>query len=184
MDTARLFVALPIERGICKELSKDFLSLDLPWDKIKKASEDQFHLTLKFLGPTPITKIPTILEVLESVKIDIDFLELSIDKVAIFNPHNPRVLAISLKNNTELQKLYDQIDQALFEANIANKEIRQFRPHLTMGRIKKSVQVEELSDFLNWQPHKNFSIHHFELLESVLEKRGPQYTTLQAFNIC
>ena len=83
-------------------------------------------------------------------------MAISIEKTAIYNEKNPRVLSLSLKNNEKLQDLYEQIDRGLFEANVSNMDIRQFEPHLTLARVKKSSETKEFEAFLNWQPKKEF----------------------------
>lgn len=183
MDTAKLFIALSIEKPYVKDLFKAFGSLDLPWEKIKKIDEETVHLTLKFLGPTTIDKIPTIIESLENVKINAPEITTSIDKTTIFNEKNPRVLSLSLKNNDELQNLYEQIDKSLFTANISNMDIRQFKPHLTLARVKKSSETAEFKKFLDWQAKKEFILTHFELIESIPNKKRPIFSTLQSFEL-
>lgn len=183
MDTAKLFIALSIEKTYIKELLRDFDSLELPWEKIKKVDADTIHITLKFLGPTTIDKIPDIIESLENLNTEKSEIAVSIDKTAIFNEKNPKVLSLSLKIDDDLQNLYEQIDRSLFESNISNMDIRQFKPHITLARIKKSAEKKEFETFLTWQAKKDFLFYHFELIESVSTKKGPVFSTLQSFEL-
>ncbi len=183
MDTAKLFIALNIEQSYIKDIFRDFESLDLPWEKIKKVDPDTLHLTLKYLGPTTIDKIPAIIEALESVELNAQEMSISIDKTAIFNKKNPRVLSLTLENNEILQNLYEQIDRKLFEANVSNMDIRQFKPHLTLARIKKSSDRKEFQPYLSWAAKKDFLLTHFELIESVPSKASPIFSTLQTFEL-
>lgn len=183
MDMKRLFIALPIETGLCKQILKQFQSLDLPWEKLKVVVPEQMHLNLKFLGETPLEKLPTIIEALENLDLKIGDIELNICQSQIFNPKRSQVLNLSIKENPDLQKLYDTIDQKLFEESIANKEIRKFTPHITLARVKQAADIEEFKAFSDLQINKNFTASYFELVESELTGRGPIHSVLQTFDL-
>jgi RNA 2',3'-cyclic 3'-phosphodiesterase len=183
MDQARLFISLPLEGGLTRDIHKGFESLDLPWEKLKVVEPDNMHLTLKFLGPTPIDKIPDIISTLDKIKLSEDSIELVTDKAQIFNEKQPRVLSIALQANKTLQELFDKIDQALFDAGLAHKEVRRFKPHLTMARVKQSATMDEFKDWQNFKINKIFNLSFFVLMESNLSKQGPHYTTLQSFDL-
>jgi len=183
MENKRLFIALAIDPAISRDITKKFNSLNLPWHKIRPVSADQLHLSLKFLGDFSIDKIPNLLASLEKVKLDVEDLEINIDKTEIFNPQQPKVLALAIEYNPQLQELYDQIEQILFDDGLAHKEVRRFSPHLTLARVKQASQLEEFQEFKNWPVTRSFVVSHFEIIESELTKNGPEYTSLQAFNL-
>jgi len=183
METKRLFIAMPVETSLSKDILKKFSSLNLPWEKLKKVTVEQLHLTLKFLGDFPIDKIPELLNTLEAVDIGVSDIELHINQTQVFNPHRPKVLALSIEANPKLQKLYDEIEQILFDEGLAHKEVRRFSAHLTLARIKQSADFEEFREFNNWEISKKLFVSHFELKESELSKTGPEYTTLQTFDL-
>src|SRR3989339_898024 len=183
METKRLFIALPVDPIISRDIVKKFSSLDLPWEKIKPVRSEQIHLTLKFLGEFKMENIPDLIDSLNKVKLGLKDLELSIDQTQIFSPDRPKILNLGIKNNQNLQKLYDQIEDALFDDGLAHKEGRRFSAHLTLARIKKSLQLDELTPFNTWTINKSFYTSYFELQESNLTKNGPEYTSLQTFDL-
>jgi len=183
MESKRLFVSLPLDPVISKDIIKKFSSLNLPWEKLKKANLEQIHLTLKFLGNFPIDKMHDLLNSLARVDIGFSDLELEINRTEIFNAQQPKVLTLGIKKNTNLQKLYDEIEQVLFDDGLSHKEVRRFSAHLTLARVKQKTNIEELKEFENWKITKSFFVTHFELKESELTKAGPEYTTLQVFNL-
>lgn len=174
---------MPIEPAVTKKIFSRFRQLDLPWDKLKVVSPGTFHLTIKFLGDTPIEKLDQIIEALSDVKIDQDFIEMHIDNPKIIGGNHPRVLTLSLEENSQLQKLYDQIEDILFDAGIAHKEVRRFFPHLTLARVKKATDASELKDFANMNIDYHFSVTNFDLQDSELTKQGPIHTVLQNFSL-
>lgn len=183
MDIARLFISLPVEPDIAKKIYKEFTNLALPWEKIKPVEDYNIHLTMKFLGPTPIDKLPDIIDALNSVDTKLGNLELEMDKTEILNSKRPQTLIIGFKENKKIQKLFEAIEDALFDAQLANKDIRRFKTHLTVGRVKRSAEFKEFADFEKWQTHKLLNVSYFELRESILTKQGPEYTVLQTFEI-
>ncbi|MBT4209865.1 MAG: RNA 2',3'-cyclic phosphodiesterase [Candidatus Komeilibacteria bacterium] len=183
METKRLFISLPIDPSIVKDIFKKFEALDLPWEKIKKVHPDQIHLTLKFLGEMPIDKIPDIIDSLNKLDLAINDLELEIDQTEIFNERQPKVLVLKIKENEILQNLYDEIEQVLFEDGLAHKEVRKFSTHLTLARVKQTADFKEFKEFENWSVQKSFFASYFELIESELSKTGPSFTSLQAFDL-
>ena len=119
-----MFISLPLEGGLTRDIHKGFESLDLPWEKLKVVEPDNMHLTLKFLGPTPIDKIPDIISTLDKIKLSEDSIELVTDKAQIFNEKQPRVLSIALQANKTLQELFDKIEKSaskLLQGDFYNK---------------------------------------------------------------
>lgn len=183
MDYFRLFISLPVETTLAKKIMAEFQSLDLPWEKLKNINPEQLHLTLKFLGDTPLDKIPLLVATLEKIKTDLSQLDLNINQAILIQPHRPQVVSLQMKPSQNLQILYDAIEQNLFTAGLAHKEMRRFLPHLTLARIKQSATEKEFAALKKWTINKSFSVNHFDLQESQLTPRGPIYTTLQSFNL-
>lgn len=183
MDSFRLFISLPVEVGVASKLLKEFKRLDLPWEKLKTVEAKDLHLTLKFLGDTPLEKLPDIINALENINLNINNLDLKISQAKIFNPQRPQVIVLGLAENLELMALYQAVETELFEAGIAHKEMKKFSPHLTLARVKQAATIEEFKAIENWQIEKDFSVNHFNLQESVLSSTGPEYNVLQSFNL-
>lgn len=182
MEHLRLFLDLPLEPVLARDLLKRFKKLNLPWDKLKVVGPEQIHITLKFLGDTPLEHLDKIITALEDIKINHPDLALELESAKIFNSTSPRVLVFTLKPDKNLQILYERIDTALWRANLASKETRRFMPHLTLARVKRSSRSEEYRDFLNWSlPQLNINLNYFELQSSQLTPAGPHYTVLQTF---
>lgn len=183
MYSKRLFISLPVDPILAKDIFQGFSSLNLPWEKIKKVPFEQIHLTLKFLGDFAIDKIPQLIDVLDSIDINLRDMELQIKASEIFNPSQPKVLVLSVSENDQLKKLHTAIEDALFDNGLADKDFRRFSAHITLARIKKSSDIKEFDSFKKWPMQKSFSPTYFQLQESELTKTGPQYTTLQTFDI-
>lgn len=183
MENLRLFVSLPVDPSLTKSIFKQFEGLNLPWEKLKATKFEQLHLTIKFLGETPLEKLPDFIEALQDIDTQIGDIELHIDGPQIFNDKRPQVLTLKIADNEKLKQLYDQIDEGLYEAGLANMEKRKFSAHLTLARVKQTADFEEFKDFKNWHFKASFITSHFELQQSELDKNGPVYTVLQSFDL-
>ena len=183
MEMKRLFISTGIDLAMAKDLEKKFLKLNLPWEKIKTVPTDQMHVTFKFLGDTPFDMIPDIVNSLEKINLKKEYIDLEIDKPIIFNEKYPKVLSLKLKKSKELDEVFKKVEDQLFEDGITHKEIRQFTPHITLGRIKKKSEYNEFKEFVDWNINNIITVTSFELKESNLTKKGPEHTVLQSFNI-
>lgn len=184
MDSYRLFIDLPLEPTLASQVLHQFANLDLPWAKLKKTLASDLHLTLKFLGDTPLTNLEDIIQVLKEIKVDFRDIALTLAGPKIFNEKNPRLLALALLPNKKLTLLYNAIENGLWQAGLATRENRGFVPHLTLARVKQNATLEEFKNFIQWRPAaSNFNVTYFELQDSVLTARGPHYTVLQTFDL-
>jgi len=182
MENIRLFISISLETGLSRDIYKRFQSLDLPWEKLRPVDPQILHLTLKFLGNTPVEKIPDLINALSSLE-KTEAIDIEIKGASVLDPRRPRILRLDFADNPKLQQLYDDIEQVLFDDGLAHKEVRKFTPHITLARIKQQAEVGEFKEFSDWKINRNFSVGTFELQESILTKKGPEYTVLQSFDI-
>lgn len=162
---ARLFVAFPVPSMVPLELQLKFSTYDLTPVK-------EFHLTLKFLGEVGASKIPEIVKRLQTVQALMPTL--SFGHLGVF-PHmngKPRVLWVALRPEEPLQKLHNQVEQALSGIFPSNQD---YKPHLTLGRFQSDKHMSALSSVLKMTPpHFTFMIKELYLYKS--EQRDGKYT--------
>jgi 2'-5' RNA ligase len=81
----------------------------------------------------------------------------------------------------ELKRLYDRLEQGLFELGGYRKEERGYTPHLTLGRVKSEsdthVLVKELPRYQAWDVGRTV-VEEVLVFASELEKEGPRHTVL------
>ncbi|MHA1982756.1 MAG: RNA 2',3'-cyclic phosphodiesterase [Candidatus Hodarchaeales archaeon] len=181
METNRLFIAVDIENEVCRETLAKLQSY-IPSNFVKKPSKNRLHLTLKFLGDTNTQLIPNIITSLE--KMDFNSFDLLFNETGAFPSKNrPRVLWIGIsKGSEDLKEISNQINNLLFELNI-EKENREFRAHLTLGRVKKSIPqpLHTLKEFFTNQfneeenPNLISPVTKIFLKKSTLTSKGPIY---------
>ena len=176
----RLFIAFRLE--LAEEYGKllNRLKTNTRFDDIKWVEGDLQHLTLKFLGKTPETKINPLRQILAEVAKETETFNLKVSKLGVFGSrYKPTALWLGFEKQPYLNQLFENVENRLtselgFEANDGN-----FVPHLTLGRIKKidnKKRFWELVDSTQPAYFQEFIINEMILYRSQLEKDGPIYT--------
>jgi len=177
----RLFIAVNIElsnefQALTQQLRNDLRNDDIVWVK-----NNLQHLTLRFLGETPETKIEPITNILSSIANSTQVFDLQLDKMGVFgSKYAPTVLWYGFSEFSLFKNLFENLEKELlqigFQGNYGN-----FVPHITVGRIKKVDNKKRFWETIEKrQPHfsQTISIHHLSLVQSKLTNEGPVYKTL------
>jgi 2'-5' RNA ligase len=181
----RSFIAIEIPDGFKNdvlEIQKRFKagSVDVSWTRI-----DGIHLTLKFLGNVEEEKIEEIKRVLEGIAGGTRHIKIKIGGVGVFPSQKmPRVLWIGIKNEDgSLEGLYKKIDAELSKIGF-EKEGRDFKPHLTLGRMRSQKGREGIIKLLGEFKDKEigvFTASDMRLIKSDPQPQGAVYTELARF---
>lgn len=138
------------------------------------------HLTLKFLGEVPDAKEQEIMAALTGAVKGSGTLNIEVAGAGAFpNSKAPRVLWVGVAGDIErLAALQSSIEDSMEKAGF-EREARQFKPHLTVARIKFPKPRE------NWQQAVEgirdvrlggFEAGHVSLMKSELKREGAVYT--------
>ncbi|NYZ77042.1 RNA 2',3'-cyclic phosphodiesterase [Candidatus Micrarchaeota archaeon] len=173
----RLFVAVELPEELRNRIHS--LAGELPQDAVKAVEKENIHLTLKFLGDTPESKVAEIIERLEGVSSGP--FRCAVSGAGVFpNPDYIRVVWVGL-HCEEMPKLAAEVERAL--EGIGKKEERGFSPHITIARVRKKIDV---SAFLAKHASENFGgfgASEFVLIGSELGREGPTYTAIKRFSL-
>ncbi|GIW98201.1 MAG: RNA 2',3'-cyclic phosphodiesterase [Pirellulaceae bacterium] len=182
MDTSRLFIGLPVSAPAASQLARliDRLSTRIP--SVRWVPPENLHLTLKFLGDTPLERIPAIHQCMESAAANIGPVAMRIESCGCFPPHGvPRVLWAGVHVEGDgLLTIYQRLDDGLAELGI-RPESRSFHPHITLGRTTRAVAREQ-ADLRRVLQSTNFATHcwaeQIVLYSSSRGQKGVEYTSL------
>lgn len=164
-----------------------FIAIDLP-DSLSTALEEiayglpgavwtqQYHLTLRFLGETPVNVFEDILHALQEVQADSFHLDL--EGVGHFPLRGaPEVLWAGVLSNENLLRLNRKVDTALSKAGVP-PEGRKFHPHVTLAKLKNS-SLHHVAEFEVHNSLFRFSdlpVEEFHLYSSRLTADGAEHT--------
>lgn len=142
----RLFIAIElspeVKQGIGR-LQTD-LKQRLPPRVVRWTNPEGIHLTLKFLGDTPESKVPAVTQGVLAAAAGFEPFELSVAGFGCFpNPHKARVLWVGIPDAPRsLAGVQRAVDLQMARLDYA-RETRPFSPHLTLGRVNDRVSPAE-----------------------------------------
>lgn len=175
----RLFFALSLPGAVSDSL--DFLCEGIP--HARWALENEFHITLSFLGEVPRHRLSDVLDIASSMRAP--RFELTLEGAGVF-PHRgqPRVLWVGVRKEERLfafqRTLQNELRHGDFEL-----DRRKFHPHVTLARVDHSPR-EPLSDWLghhlNYQSD-TFRVRRFHLVSSELLSHGARHTVEETFSL-
>lgn len=180
----RCFIAIDIP-GTVKSNLMDIQKKLKSWPaKVKWVAEQNFHLTLKFLGDVSVRKIPDMVKLLEMIGQSHKRWEISLSGIGAF-PHsrNPRVVWVGIDDpRGNLLRLRDNIEAECMKVGFA-RETKGFSPHLTLGRVKETAATPGFGEIMNLVPGFNYRVpvREFKLMRSVLTSAGPEYSCINSF---
>ncbi|HUT69524.1 MAG TPA: RNA 2',3'-cyclic phosphodiesterase [Desulfatiglandales bacterium] len=165
------------------EISKELQQSRLPvrWVKV-----ENIHLTIVFLGPVTEETIAGVKQKAGSIAERFSAFQIRLNRVGVFpNWRRPRVLWIGLDGEIGgLSDLRDELQAALEELGF-KPENRPFRPHLTLGRFKGTVNRGEELKWILDRFHDITSdedyLKELILFKSDLRPAGPVHTKMAAW---
>lgn len=182
-EPLRTFLAVEFSSEIQSRIAKFLAELRGIPEKVKWVEPKNFHLTVKFLGPTPAEKMPEIREALRRAAGTVAPFAMSLEGVGGFpSLEKPRVIWIGVKEGTEaLAALAKKVDEAVWPLGFPLED-RDFSPHATIGRPKDHVRPGVLASALAPHAKANFGQCQAKMLtwfRSTLTPEGPVYEVLE-----
>lgn len=180
----RTFIAVKIKPK--DKLLKTYTKLknELDNEKIKWVNSDNFHLTLFFLGDTSEEKIEEVKNQLSNIADQYAVFSVKLKGIGVFkNLNKPRVLWVGINQYEMLQNLKTLIDKEMTVLGF-HAETREFKPHLTLARMKWINDKQKLSQLLEEYKSEFFQqteIKELIYFESVLRSTGPIYKPIEKY---
>lgn len=181
----RLFIAIKIQPqenllNALKTIQQAFATDSVTWVK-----PDNLHITLKFLGDTPQEKIPSITARLQQCAAALSPFDFSVKKFGYFgNLSFPRVLWMGIEQEEKNIENAFRLVQKEMDALGFQQEKQGFKPHLTIGRVKKmegTHKLRELESELSGLLLQQIRVDSFTLYKSKLTSTGPVYSVVEKF---
>lgn len=176
-EDLRLFVAAEPPKDVLKELYLALEVLRSKYGGVRWEPASKLHFTLKFLGSVPDSSVPGIETALRKAAARTPLFGARFDGAGCFpSSGKPRVVWVGLElGSDEMVSLQKAVDIELSAIGY-DKDKRQFKPHLTVGRIKSRTRLSSLDSWV--APVDEFRIDHLVLKKSRLTPQGSFYTDL------
>jgi 2'-5' RNA ligase len=180
----RLFIAIPVVPEAPLTSLADQLRTIFRNEKINWVPLQNLHFTLQFLGDTHNSRIPGIIDRTGDAVKNLTAAKGNLKGLGYFMQNRiPSVLYTKLEDMPEMAAMASAIRRGM-EAEGFSPDIREFKSHLTLGRIKflKDAKlfletVEKLRN-INIQ---EVSASEINVYESLLRPEGPVYRKLAVF---
>jgi len=174
----RAFIAIDLDPDIKKNVQDFVRTLKATRADIRWAEPGGMHLTLKFLGEIDDGRALGVRTILAAAAARQAAFPLRLEGTGAFpGERSPRVLWIGVAAGPGLAALQIGLEEAL-EAEGFERETREFKPHLTLGRVKGPARVGEAMLELEKRRTEGFgemTVRKVALFESRLRPAGAEY---------
>lgn len=186
--TLRTFIAIELDAAVRDGLARVQAKFrqQAPDGSVRWVNPEAIHLTLKFLGDTPVGKISKVADELATACQGFAPFALSFEGRGCFpNTRRPRVIWVAVRDlsGSSLSRLQAAVEQKVSPLGFPTEE-RSFSPHLTLGRVARgaNAQVEAVigqmveRSVVEQIAKQSVTAVHF--IKSDLRPTGPIYNQL------
>jgi RNA 2',3'-cyclic 3'-phosphodiesterase len=177
----RLFVAIHVPEAVkesLREMQKELASVTA--NTVRWSSPEQLHLTLLFLGHVESAALPNLKPAFETVCQEGSAMRFNVKGLGCFpNPRRPRVVWAGLEGDVEKLKAFQRKIHDSLTHWCQKEEDREYRPHLTLGRVREGARVPKLGEALQARTAATFGGFVAEgcsLMRSQLSTHGAVYS--------
>ena len=180
----RTFVAIELDEECRSRLTRAQEELGQGCGGVRWVPPACMHLTLKFIGELAEVDVPTVTSAISSAGSQASPFRMKVAGISSFPPtRRPRVIVAPVEEPSgALAALTEAVDTELCQALGIAREKRSFKPHVTLGRVKKPQDcpsVRELSVLVADADFGEVDVDSVVLMKSDLRPRGAVYTPLE-----
>lgn len=149
METIRSFVAIELSNQAKDSLVdlQERLKQAVPPRTVRWTAPANIHLTLHFLGNIPTADIDPVSQAITAASLTTAPFSLTLKGLGCFpNMRRPRVVWVGVEGDVPiLTALRQELGQNLNRAIRFEPDSRPYRPHLTIGRVRKGLASRDLN---------------------------------------
>jgi 2'-5' RNA ligase len=178
----RLFLAVNLPVALRARIHADIEPMRRACPGVAWVHPEHLHFTLKFLGEVS-NGASTALQKTVGVAVQVRkrFTIILRGMGAFPNFRRPRVVWIGVKDDRSLTTLARSVEEACVSLGF-QPEVRPFGAHLTVGRVKRELNVLALQclERAGFGMHNEYvlDVQSVDLMQSELRVGGPSYTML------
>ncbi|MCK5146973.1 RNA 2',3'-cyclic phosphodiesterase [bacterium] len=182
----RTFVAVYIPDRLVREAANYQEYLKKLDTGVRWVRQENLHITLKFLGDVDASRISELNYALKAALSSETSFSASLEGCGTFpQTRSPRTVWLGLAQGaSRLIRLASRVDTAISGLGF-QRELRSFKPHVTIGRVKSTRGISALLDTMHMHPFDGgkFSVDTVYLMKSQLTEAGAEYSILETFNL-
>jgi 2'-5' RNA ligase len=189
-QTVRTFIAIELsdEARLALLDLQNRLKTILPPKTVRWTAPPNIHLTLHFLGETPVEQVAAIGQVVKSAAQECPPFALKLAGMGCFpNTRRPRILWAGVSGQTKpLLAMHQTLGEGLKTVIDFKPDNRPYAPHLTIGRVKNRIPRRHLTQLGQALEQERLAVGELarlpvagvSLIKSELKPTGAVYTPL------
>ncbi len=171
----RVFIGIPIDRQSQQHINELLKPIKDSRQDIRWMAEKNRHLTLAFLGNKTIAEVGNLLRLFDETYQQETHFQYRLASLSRFPGPTGRIIALSSEPTRPLDNLF-QITSELLQRNKIEFDQKIFRPHITLGKIKRAKYVK--TSFYQ-QTTISLDITKVTLYQSTLTDSGSIFSALK-----
>ena len=184
-DAIRAFFGLEFDASArhCAAALLEALRAEFGDDDVRWVREESLHVTLRFLGSTDPSRVPDLVDAVARETRHVAPFALGLGVGDVFPARRPRVVALDLEPAAPLLALAAAVERGVVAAGFPPED-RAFRPHATLGRVRRgrrlrldSRKLRDVTGSVTERSHA-WDVMETVLFRSDLSPTGAQYTPL------
>lgn len=182
----RTFIAVNLPEEIRADFREHLEHFRTMASGISWVPAQNVHITLKFLGDVAEQDLGGVCSAVEKALAGFQQFSIQLGGFGAFpNFNRPRVFWVGITRGTEkLRDLARAVDQHLLPLGF-EKGKRKFSAHLTLGRIKRPGNYDQLRQAAERADYSSatFAVPSVEVMKSVLSPRGALYSVWKSISL-
>ena len=178
----RLFIGIDLPVSIKEQLSSIKESYS-DATGINWTAKDKLHITLYFLGSTPVDLMNGLSGIIEKSLFGIQPFEMNLTEISLFpGGKSARMIWGRFDKNEQFEQLVLKLDKGLRRLLPSLKAMRKPIPHVTVARFRER-NIAKTLNFENKVLHETIDVSEITLWESKLSPKGAEYLPLKRFKL-
>ena len=171
----RVFIGIPVDIRAQQHINDLLRPLKKSRGDIRWVPEINRHLTLAFLGNVPVAEVDILMGLFDETYGQEKYFPYKLSMLTRFPGLTGRIIALTGEPDRSMDNLF-QITSRFLQSNRQSIDRREFRSHVTVGRLKRAKQVKTTFDR---QTKIHLEIGRIVLYQSTLTESGPIYSVLK-----
>jgi 2'-5' RNA ligase len=181
----RLFLAIAVSPEIRGSLERAVNRLRESRAAVRWLKPDAVHQTVKYLGDTPEDDLDGLIRSMRSVCADVVPFPITVTGLGAYpDARRPRIVWAAVREPSgTLQQLWKDTEEAAHTLGW-QREKRGFTPHITLGRVKGSMNIPRLREIIRSMENEHWGeqeVRNLVLYRSHLKPGGAEYEIVHVF---